>query len=118
MPPTEPFSIEVHVSHHGESALHATVHAAWVPAGSPVDELPKRTDASTDVIRIEPFTLSDAETITVPPSGGPARLVLWLLDEQSAVSARSFLDAAEVEPPNRRGARAGEFLGAPLVGEA
>lgn len=116
-PPSEPFSFDVHVSHHGESALSGRVHAAWVPAGSPVNELPQRADASSKEIRIEPFDLSDAVTITLPSRGGPARLLLWLVDERGVVSARSFLDAAEVEPPNRRGARLGEFVGAPLVGQ-
>ncbi|MFB6611788.1 glycoside hydrolase family 2 protein [Agromyces sp. NPDC056379] len=116
VPPTEPFSIDVQISHHGAAGLHARVHAAWVPPGSPVEDLPTQVDASSEAFGIVPFSLSDAVTITVPPSGGPARLVLWLLDEHGDLAARSFLDAAEVEPPNRRGARPGEFLGAPLVG--
>lgn len=118
LPPIEPLGIDLRVSHHGDSALEATVHAAWVPAGSPVGELPEHGDASSGSVRVEPFRLSETVTITVPPSGGAARLLIWLLDERGGLSARAFLDAAEVEPPNRRGARAGEFTDSPLVGEA
>lgn len=115
-PPREAFDLKINVSHHGDTALEGTVHAAWIPSGASVEQLPAHADASTGKIRVEPFMLSDTATITVPPHTAPGRLVLWLLDDHNDLAARAFLDAAEVEPPNRRGARAGEFVDAPRVG--
>ncbi|GAB4004302.1 hypothetical protein GCM10029992_48810 [Glycomyces albus] len=74
-----------------------------------MDRPAPRADATSAPLKSEPFRLSQAVTITVPPVDGPARLLLWLVDNEGRVAARAFLDAAEVEPPNRRGARAGEF---------
>jgi hypothetical protein len=52
-----------------------------------------------------PFVLSAPVTISVPPPGGPARLGLWFVDDAGVPRARTFVDAAAIEPPNRRGAR-------------
>lgn len=121
-PPAEPFTLDVHVSHHGAEAVEGRVHVAWVAAGAPVasrtDAGRTAADASSAVVRAEPFEVSAAVAVTVPAISGPARLVLWLEDHAGRVRARTFLDAAEVEPPNRRGARLGEFEGAPRPGSA
>ncbi len=117
-PPTGPFALDVHVSHHGREAVTGLVHAAWTIAGTPVDRPVAEPEASTGPVTVEPFRLSPAVRLTVPPPAGAARLLLWLADEEGRVLARSFLDAAEVEPPNRRGARPGEFTDAPVPGIA
>src|SRR5690606_32989898 len=36
-PPSAPFVIEAHVSHHGRDAVTGIVHAAWASAGTPAD---------------------------------------------------------------------------------
>jgi hypothetical protein len=43
----------------------------------------------------------------VPPPGPvpSARLHLWLTDDEGVVRARTFVDAAPIEEPNRRGLR-------------
>ncbi|HEU5128964.1 MAG TPA: glycoside hydrolase family 2 TIM barrel-domain containing protein [Glycomyces sp.] len=117
-PPTGPFALDVHVSHHGRDAVTGTVCAAWAPAGTPADAPLPVAATGSDPVKAEPFRLSPAATLTVPPPAGPARLLLWLADESGRVAARAFLDAAEVEPPNRRGARPGEFTDAPAPGLA
>lgn len=55
----------------------------------------------------EPFVLSGPTTVRVPAPGAvtSARLHLWLVDDDGAVLARTFVDAGPIEPPNRRGAR-------------
>ncbi|THV23620.1 glycoside hydrolase family 2 protein [Glycomyces paridis] len=115
--PTAPFAVDAHVSHHGPEAVSGTVRAAWAPAGTPVDAVAVPPEPGAPV-KAEPFRLSPAVRVEVPAPGGPARLLLWLVDAEGAVLARSFLDAAEVEPSNRRGARPGEFTGAPVPGLA
>ncbi|TXK19511.1 glycoside hydrolase family 2 protein [Homoserinibacter sp. GY 40078] len=102
--PDAPLAIDVHVSHHGPSPLAGVVHAAWGAAGSAF-----RTDAaplaSAPIAEVAPFALSEALTLEVPPPGAAARLHLWLTDAEGAVRARTFVDAAPIETPNRRGAR-------------
>ncbi|GAB3652402.1 glycoside hydrolase family 2 protein [Glycomyces tarimensis] len=117
-PPSEPFALDVHVSHHGAAAVSGTVHAAWAPAGTPPDRPIARPDASAAPVKAEPFRLSPAVRLTVPPAAGPGRLLLWLEDAEGRVLARAYVDAAEIEPPNRRGARPGEFTDAPAPGPA
>ncbi|SDK88283.1 Glycosyl hydrolases family 2 [Glycomyces sambucus] len=115
-PPAAPFTVDVHVSHHGPTAASGTVQAAWVPAGTPHGTAVPAPAATTDPVKAEPFRLSPAVPLTVPAVDGPARLLVWLADDEGRVLARAFLDAAEVEPPNRRGARPGEFADAPRPG--
>jgi hypothetical protein len=114
--PKAPFRIDVHVSHHGPAAASGTVQAAWVPAGTPSGTAVPAAAAVSDPVKAEPFRLSPAALLTVPAVDGPARLLVWLADDEGRVLARAFLDAAEVEPPNRRGARPGEFVHAPRPG--
>ncbi|TQO22998.1 glycoside hydrolase family 2 protein [Paramicrobacterium agarici] len=109
-PPAEEFALDVRVSHHGGADVSGVIHAAWLPFGTPVAPVPAAQVVS-HALTVAPFEVSDAVSLTVPPVAGPARLLLWFADESGAVLARSFLDAAEVEPPNRRGARPGEFVG-------
>ncbi|HEX2144438.1 MAG TPA: glycoside hydrolase family 2 TIM barrel-domain containing protein [Glycomyces sp.] len=120
--PSGPFTLDVHVSHHGRGSVSGAVHAAWVASGTPAELPLPKPEVSSGPLTAEPFRLSPAVTLTVPPPAGPARLLLWLTDERTGedgrVVARAFLDAAEVEPPNRRGARPGEFEGAPTPGLA
>ena len=102
--PTEAMDVTVHVSHHGTEPVLGRVHAAWVPAGAPFGagtEPAVSADATA-----EPFALSEGVVLSVAAPGGPARLHLWLTDSAEAVLARTFVDAAPIEPPNRRGARA------------
>lgn len=102
--PTGPFALQVHVSHHGAAPVRGTVHAAWDAAGSLARGRTARIpQASADVVA-QPYELSGAATLTVPAPGGPARLHLWLVAD-GGILARAFVDAAPVEPPNRRGAR-------------
>jgi hypothetical protein len=107
-PPTTPLSLDVHISHHGSTAVSGAVHAAWVASGTPIDRVVERPDVSTSAVKAEPFLLSRSVTVTVPACPGSARLLLWFAEAGGRVLARSFLDASEVEPPNRRNARAGD----------
>ncbi|PRY59633.1 glycoside hydrolase family 2 protein [Glycomyces artemisiae] len=117
-PPAAPFALDVHVSHHGPGAASGTVQAAWVPAGTPVGTAVPQPQTATDPVKAEPFRLSPAVTLTVPARPGPGRLLVWLADDEGRTLARAYLDAAETEPPNRRGARPGEFQDAPVPGLA
>ena len=114
--PIADLSIGVRVSHHSASAATGRIHAAWIGAGVPfravamatgtAPNLPGTVSSGTLVAR--PFTVTEAVQVTVAPPGGPARLLLWFTSESGRVIARTFVDAAEVEPPNRRGARKGQ----------
>lgn len=104
--PTGPMDVTVHVSHHGTEPVLGRVHAAWVPAGAPFGEVETAPDASSPLVTAEPFALTEGVTLAVAAPGNPARLHLWLTDDADVVRARTFVDAAPIEPPNRRGARA------------
>ncbi|WP_232805586.1 glycoside hydrolase family 2 protein [Glycomyces xiaoerkulensis] len=103
--PAEPFTLEAHVSHHGAALLSGRVVAAWVPGGTPSRLAEVRADHVSAPFKAEPFVLSEAVGVRVAAPQGPARLMLWALDEHDAVRARTFVDAAPIEEPNRRGAR-------------
>ncbi|WP_166350697.1 glycoside hydrolase family 2 protein [Phytoactinopolyspora limicola] len=115
-PPATSFGLDIRVSHHGPSSASGVVYAAWVESGAPIDRMVTAPDARTPRVVAEPFRLSPPATLTVPAHSAPGRLLLWFADPDGRVLARSFLDAAETEPPNRRGARPGEFVGAPVPG--
>ena len=101
--PTEPFALDVHVSHHGSDAVRGTVHAAWGVAGSRFRAgLAPAVSASVEA---QPFELSAAVSLDVSAPGRAARLHLWFTEENGAVRASTFVDAAPIEAPNRRGAR-------------
>jgi len=104
--PTEPLTLDVHVSHHGSSVLAGRVRAAWSTPGS---SSPEGTElgVESDVVKVEPFALSEAVTLDVPAPVGvsSARLHLWLVDDADVARAFTFVDAAPIEEPNRRGAR-------------
>jgi beta-galactosidase/beta-glucuronidase len=104
--PDAPMQVPVRVSHHGRHPVTGRLEAAWIPAGAPI---PPKIDADFEAEAPEarPFELSEAATITIAPPRGPARLALQLVDRNGEVLARAFVDAAPVEPPNRRGARPG-----------
>lgn len=102
--PTQPFDLAVRLSHHGVAPLAASVHAAWVAAGRPADATTPAPMVSAS-LTVEPFRLSEPVRLEIAPPGGPARLLLWAADARGELRARTFVDAAEVEPPNRRGAR-------------
>ena len=104
--PTGPTDLGVRVSHHGAGTLTGTVHAAWVAAGTPFRRATLEPEVTSAVLVVAPFRTSEPVTVTVAAPGGPARLLLWLTDATGAVRARTFVDAAPVEEPNRRGARA------------
>ena len=103
--PVAAFELGIHVSHHGISSIEVRVHAAWVPAGAPVDTASPVPSASTPDLRVAPFELSEAANLSIPAHDGPGRLVIWAVETTGQTIARTFLDAAEVEAPNRRGAR-------------
>ncbi|QNO37671.1 glycoside hydrolase family 2 [Protaetiibacter sp. SSC-01] len=102
--PEQPFDLDVHVSHHGRAPLSGAVHAAWGAAGSRLRPVDGAVTAPVGVVR--PFELSAAATLRIPAPAGPARLHLWFTEEDGTVRASTFVDAAPVEQPNRRGARA------------
>ncbi|MEU6860114.1 sugar-binding domain-containing protein [Glycomyces sp. NPDC046736] len=114
--PREAFAFGAHVSHHGPNAVSGTVNVAWVPAGAPFGAAVPAAQGVSEAVKAEPFRLSEAVEVVVPPVDGPARLLVWFADAEGRVLARAFLDAGEVEPPNRRGARKGEFEGVPVPG--
>ncbi|GEL46207.1 hydrolase [Cellulomonas hominis] len=109
--PDGPLALDVHVSHHGPAPVLGRVRAAWVAAGTPprVGEVAVlgAPQAESEPLKADPFALSPAVRLDVPPPGPvpSARLLLWLVDEDDRVRARTFVDAAPQEPPNRRGAR-------------
>ncbi|HEY8589628.1 MAG TPA: sugar-binding domain-containing protein, partial [Naasia sp.] len=105
--PTSPLPLSVHVSHHGRTPLRVRIRAAWTTVGRPADVPEPAPAASSEEVEVQPFALSDAAVVTVPPPGpvGTARLLVWAVDEAGATVARTFVDAAEIEPLNRRGAR-------------
>lgn len=103
-PPSEGSMIEARVSHHGRTPITVTLHTAWTVAGGAIDR-PLAAATSTTPVEVVPFTLSEPVTIRVPPASGPARLVVWAAVDDGRTVARCYLDAAEVEEPNRRGAR-------------
>jgi hypothetical protein len=105
--PAGPLDLDVHVSHHGTSPLLGRVRAAWVPAGTPFGAVPVAASAESEPVKADPYVLSGAVRVRVPAPGpvASARLHVWLVDEDDRVRARAYVDAAPIEPPNRRGAR-------------
>lgn len=108
-PPASGTSLHVRVSHHGAQPVTGRVLAARLPYGSPLPAAPPGAAAMTDAVTATPFTLSEPVGMAVEPRSTPGRLGLWFVDADGTTRARAFLDAAEVEPVNRRGARPGEF---------
>ena len=104
--PTEPLTLDVHVSHHGSSPLAGRLRAAWSTPGSS-SAADVATVAESDAVKAEPFLLSEAVTLRIPaPTGvSSARLHLWFVDDADVAQASTFVDAAPIEEPNRRGAR-------------
>jgi beta-galactosidase/beta-glucuronidase len=101
--PTKPLALAVRVSHHGDSPVTGTLRAAWDASGSsgiPTSEAVVESEEHT----VAPFAVSQPVTLTVPAPGVPARLHLWLESDGRPI-ARTFIDAAVIENPNRRGAR-------------
>lgn len=99
--PEAPRPLSVRVSHHGPAAVTGRVLAAWASPGSRAGDSLAPVVMSRVVVT-QPFRLSDPVVVTVPPPGGAAaRLHLWLVDENEDVRARTFVDAAPIEPPNR-----------------
>jgi hypothetical protein len=107
MPPPG-FSVDVHVSHHGAAPLTGAVHAVWVSSGRPFPAGRLESGAVAETVTAEPFALSEPVTVALdaPQGVSSSRLLLWLVDQEGKVRARTFIDAAPVEQPNRRGARA------------
>ena len=103
--PTEPFELAVRVSHHGDEPLQGNVKAAWTHSGRPFPDTTPNPDAETTKLIVQPWRTSDPVSLTVPPPSKPARLLIWLTTSNGEIAARTYLDAAPIEPPNRRGAR-------------
>lgn len=111
--PTSAIELGVRVSHHGPGALAGHVRATWVDYGTPIGDPSGDPILVTDSVGVEPFRVSDAVLLAVPAPtaahgvspAASARLHLWFIDEAGRVRARTFVDAAPIEPPNRRGAR-------------
>ncbi|WP_240930797.1 glycoside hydrolase family 2 protein [Isoptericola sp. BMS4] len=106
-PPSEPMPLDVRVSHHGRGPVSGSVSAAWVRPGAPMSTAPARPPVCSSRLTAEPFMLSASVRLDIPAISEPARLLLWFTDDDGEVRAQAFLDAAQVEPPNRRGARPG-----------
>lgn len=103
--PTEGREVVVRVSHHGRRPLTGTLCATWAASGAPFRaDLPETVQVEVD--GVQPFVVSDGVPLQVPAVDGPARLHLWLVGDDGAIAARTFVDAAPIERPNRRGARA------------
>jgi hypothetical protein len=100
--PAEPLTLSVHVSHVGTAGVEGVVHAAWGDAGSARPSVAGAAESAPVVAA--PYRLSDAVALTVPAPGRAARLHLWLSVDGRTI-ARTFIDAAPIEKPNRRGAR-------------
>ena len=115
-PPVTRLALDVQVSHHGRNATTGAVRAEWIAANRPVPAAPSPDAVVSDVVDVEPFRLSPTVSVDVPAHPAAGRLALWFVDAASTVRARAFVDAAEVEPVNRRGAREGQFVGWPQPG--
>jgi hypothetical protein len=103
--PSQPFEAVCHVAHAGEVAVRGELRAGWTGLGQPFGSiLPEPVAAG--LISAEPFGVSEAVKLDVPAPGGPARLLIWLVDRDDQVLARTFIDVAPVEEPNRSGQRA------------
>ncbi|WP_307040022.1 glycoside hydrolase family 2 TIM barrel-domain containing protein [Agromyces ramosus] len=104
--PTSPFDLGVRVSHHGRAPVRGRVVATWAAAGTPVAGA-VAVAAEVPAPEARPFEVTDAAVLRIPPAPGgrPARLHLQLVGDGGEVLARTFVDAAPIEPPNRRGAR-------------
>jgi len=106
--PTGPLALQVHVSHHGPRPVQVRLSAAWTVAGRPFPpdaSLPAQGVIESKPMDVMPFALTAPGRLNVPGVSTASRLLLWATDERHRVVARAFLDAAEVEPPNRRGSR-------------
>lgn len=107
--PDEDLTVMVRVSHHGTAELVGNVRAMWVAAGqsfAAASPLPDTVEvARSGVVGVVPFEVTAPVSVTVAAPGGPARLLLWFVTDDDRVVARTFIDAAPVEAPNRRGAR-------------
>lgn len=111
VPPDAETTVDVHISHHGTDAVRGTVVGAWLAAYAPLPAEAPHAGAESAEVQAVPFRLSDAVSIAVPTHPAPGRFGLWFVDGAGTVRARAYLDAAEVESANRRGARPGEFPG-------
>jgi len=96
--------MEVHVSHHGPVSVSGRIEVGWAAFGAPMNA---GVESPTTVGKVaaKPFELSESFEVVVPQRDSPGRLILRFVDDAGVLRARSFLDAAVVEPPNRRGAR-------------
>lgn len=102
--PDGPLSVDVRASHHGESTITGTVFAAWGAPGSPLPPHGSGPASAQETLTVSPYVVSEHVTLQVPAPGGAARLHLWL-EAAGRTVAHTFVDAATVERPNRRGAR-------------
>ena len=111
--PTERTIIGVRVSHHGRARLQGRIRAGWVEPGRPFrggaadrsGTPPVADPVESEPVAVAPFEVSPPIAIVVEPPAGAARLLLWFESDDGRILARTFLDAAPIEPPNRRGAR-------------
>ena len=111
--PTGTSSIKVRVSHHGLTPVRGRVHATWVEPGRPFRKVAASlgtASAAPDAVVSAPLTAAPFEVsapveLAIDAPSGPARLLLWLVSDDDRVVARTFIDAAPIELPNRRGAR-------------
>lgn len=103
LPSTDaPVIFDVRVSHHGDRPVEVRLLAAWAAYGRPMAQAPILAQHASRALKVESFVLSDATTVILPPPPAPAaRVHLWLLDEAGTVVARTFVDIAPVETPNR-----------------
>ena len=107
--PTGELEVSVRLSHHGPESLSGRVRAEWLPAGTPLRAATYVHRVESEPLKAQPFEVSAPVRIVVPSPGegrSAARLHLWFVDEMTTVRAQTFVDAAPIEAPNRRGATA------------
>ena len=101
--PVAAFEVGLHVSHHGPAPVTVGIHSAWLPGGAPLPASPPSA-GRVATVAAQPFVLTKAVPLPIDARERASRLVVWAVDDDDRVIARTFLDAATVEEPNRRGA--------------
>lgn len=110
--PTSPWTIPVRISHHGAADLHGTVHAAWIPSGTPYAAGPMPPSVVVVPVFAQAWAVGTPIEVSLPPSPSiQARLLLWCAVGGDVV-ARTHIDVGPLEV-----GRAMSSLAAPLIDE-
>ena len=114
-PPTRGLPLYVRVSHHGPTSIRGVIRCGWSAFGASADQVRGQVVSALPV-DAHPFKTTHPVRIEAPAREEPGRLHLWLESDEGCIIARAFLDAALVEPQNRRGARPGDSIAVPTPG--